>query len=166
MTAVLTSPQLSSCGKTWSNACERRGPQEPFHGLCIAMLRAHRTGPRQGSTECSWQPQAPHFSTEILSFLSPCPLASLPNTGTTPGIKCKRSTNTKQRLEIECHSSRSQEIPETGSHGKGTSSYIFFSLANQLHFSVWGLRQGLPVPRGCLRGSQAHIRLHAGCALD
>lgn len=82
------------------------------------------------------------------SFL-PAP-SPLPNAERTPGIKYKRSTSRKQRLETERQPSPSQEIPEPWFSWQGTSSYIFCSLANWLYFSVCGLRQGLPMPRGCL----------------
>lgn len=89
---------------------------EGAHQRLVSALRgplAHCARPGWGSMVHSRQPPAPRFSREILSFLSPCPLTSLLNTETTPGIKCKGSTNIKQRLEIERHPSRSQEIPET-----------------------------------------------------
>lgn len=57
--------------------------------------------PRWAPSCAVWQPQGLCFSIESLSFLSPCPLTSLPNAERTPGIKYKSSGNRKQRLETE-----------------------------------------------------------------
>lgn len=103
------------------------------------------------------------FSVEILSFLSPCPLTFPLNTEMTPGIKRKNASNIKQRLEIERHPSRSQEIPETRFSWQGDFKlHILQSGSAVALFGVAASDRGRLWHRVPL-GPRARLRLHAGC---
>lgn len=132
-----------------------------------SQARVHCSGPRWAPSCAVWQPRAPCFSIESLSFLSPCPLTSPPNAERTPGIKYKSSTNRKQRLETEL-----QPLPKPGN----SSALVLGARDFKLHIcAVWltgctffsvRLKTGSAYATRVPLGSETHIRLHTGCTVD